>query len=71
MTAVASRSTISASASSIASNTPVVMIRRSASLIVFLVVGYVLGDLVTHLAMIPVAAIKHFSNGVGNTLSAI
>ncbi len=47
------------------------MIRRGILLVVFLVAGYVLGNLVAHLVVIPIAAIKHLSNGLVNTLSAL
>ena len=42
------------------------MIRRAILLIVYLVAGYVLGNLVAHLVLIPVAAIKHLSDVVVN-----
>jgi type IV secretion system protein VirD4 len=38
------------------------MIRRAILLIVYLVAGYVLGNLLAHLVLIPVAAIKHLSD---------
>jgi type IV secretion system protein VirD4 len=40
------------------------MIRRGILLVVYLVAGYVLGNLVAHLVLIPVAAIKHLSAGL-------
>ena len=42
------------------------MIRRAILLIVYLVAGYVLGDLLAHLVLIPVAAIKHLNDVVVN-----
>jgi type IV secretion system protein VirD4 len=47
------------------------MIRRGILLVVFLIAGYVLGNLVAHLILIPIAAIKHLSNGLVNTLSTV
>jgi len=47
------------------------VIRRGILLVVFLLAGYVLGNLVAHLVLIPIAAIKHLSNGLVNTLSAV
>ncbi len=46
------------------------MIRRGILLVACMIAGYVLGNLVAHLVLIPVAAIKHLSNGLVNTLSA-
>jgi len=42
------------------------MIRRAILLIVYLIAGYVLGNLVAHLVLIPVAAIRHLSDVVVN-----
>jgi type IV secretion system protein VirD4 len=45
------------------------MVRRVILLIVYLVAGYVLGNLVAHLVLIPVAAIKHLSAGLVTSLA--
>jgi type IV secretion system protein VirD4 len=45
------------------------MVRRVILLIVYLVAGYVLGNLVAHLILIPVAAIKHLSAGLVTSLA--
>jgi type IV secretion system protein VirD4 len=45
------------------------MVRRVILLIVYLVAGYVLGNLVVHLILIPVAAIKHLSTDLVTSLA--
>lgn len=45
------------------------MIRRGVLLVVYLIGGYVLGELLAELVLLPVAAIKHLGQGLVHTLA--